>query len=90
MANDDERAAGESETLDVPAGRGEMRFVPDRWDAEFEVSVVGEERLAGGGVRAADDPVVTAERAADIGLGFVNPIFDLRRERGSQIREIWR
>src|SRR5256885_10728567 len=82
VADDDEGTAGQSKSFDIPAGRCEMRLVPDRRNREFEMRVVGEKRFARGGVRAAYDPVVAAECAANVRLRFVNPIFDLRSESG--------
>ena len=68
VADDDEGDAGERDSGDVKiAGGGgglEVGLVPDAGNAVGEVHVVGEERLAGGGVGAGDDPVVGASEAA--------------------------
>ena len=70
MADDDERSAGQGKTFHVPAGSSEMDFVPNRRNGEFKVGVVGEQGFAGGGVIAADDPVVAAEAVTNFALGF--------------------
>ncbi len=44
-------------------GDSEVGFIPDAGDVVGEVHVVGEERLAGGGVGAGDDPVAGAGEA---------------------------
>ena len=68
VADDDEGDAGERDSGDVKiAGGGgglEVGLVPDAGNAVGEVHVVREERLAGGGVGAGDDPVVGAGEAA--------------------------
>ena len=68
VADDDEGNAGEGDSGDVEiAGGGgglEVGLVPDAGDAVGEVRVLGEERLAGGGVGSGDDPVVGAGEAA--------------------------
>ncbi len=68
VADDDEGDAGEGDSGDVKlAGGGgglEVGLVPDAGDAVGEVHVVREERLAGGGVGAGDDPVIGAGEAA--------------------------
>ena len=75
VADDDEGSAGESDAGDVEGGAGggggfEVGLVPDAGDAVGEVHVVREERLAGGGVGAGDDPVVGAGDAGFAGLGL--------------------
>ena len=63
VADDDEGDAGKGDAgdVEVPVGGGfEVGLVPDAGDAVGEVHVVREERLAGGGVGAGDDPVVGA------------------------------
>ena len=71
VADDDEGSAGEGDSGDVEGSGGswgfEVGLVPDAGDAVGEVHVVGEERLAGGGVGAGDDPVVGAGDAAVAG-----------------------
>ena len=67
--SDDEGNAGEGDAGDVEVAGGgwggiEVGLVPDAGDAVGEVHIVGEERLAGGGVGAGDDPVVGAGEAA--------------------------
>ena len=79
VADDDEGNAGEGDSGDVEVAGGwdsppreqarrgpdlEVGLVPDAGDGVGEVHVVGEERLAGGGVGAGDDPVVGAGEAA--------------------------
>ena len=65
VADDDHGRAGQCKAFDVPAGCGEMNFVPDRGNSKFEMSVVGQQRLAGGGVRATYNPIVAAEALAN-------------------------
>ncbi len=68
VAGDDEGDAGKGDAGDVEvaggAGGFEVSLVPDAWDAVGEVHIVGEDRLAGGGVGARDDPVVGSGEAA--------------------------
>ena len=59
---DHARAAGEDDAGHVHLGRGEVHGRPDRGHAEGEMRVVGEQRPAGRGVRAGEDPVVAAAR----------------------------
>ena len=51
-------------------GRLEISLVPDAGNAVGQVHVIGEERLARGGVRAGDNPVVGAGGAFVAGRGF--------------------
>ena len=71
VADDDEGIAGEGDSggVEVRGGGLEIGLVPDAGDAVGEVHVVGEERLAGGGAGAGDDPVVGAGDAAFAGGG---------------------
>ena len=68
VADDDEGDAGERDSGDMKiAGRGgglEVGLVPDAGNAVGEMHVIGEERLAGGGVGTGDDPIVGAREAA--------------------------
>jgi hypothetical protein len=68
MAYDDEGHAGEGDAGDVEiAGGGwglEVGLVPDAGDGVGQMHIVGEERLAGGGVSSGDDPVVGAGETA--------------------------
>src|SRR5258705_852928 len=41
VTDDDQRCAGQSESLYVPAGSGDVDFVPDRRQAKLQVGVVG-------------------------------------------------
>ena len=56
-------------------------------DGELEVGVVGEKGLAGGSVIAGDDPVVAAERVANVALGFADRMDDCGSKSGSQVDE---
>src|SRR6202158_5379675 len=68
VANDHERGARQSEAFDVPARGGDVDFVPDGREHQLQVRIVGEQRLSGCGVRAADHAVVAAQAASNFVL----------------------
>src|SRR5260370_2606752 len=62
-----------------------MNFVPDRRNGELEMSVVGKQGLAGGGMGATDDPVVATEALANLVLGFLEKNLNRLREGSGQV-----
>ena len=63
VADDDEGDAREGDSGDVEASGFEVGFVPDAGEVVGEVHIVGDERLAVGGVGGGDDPVAGASEA---------------------------
>ena len=70
VADHDQRSAGHSESLDIPARTSEMHFVPDGGNRQLQVRIVSEKRSAGGRVISADDPIVAPEAVTDFLLRF--------------------
>src|SRR5882762_4578022 len=70
VADDDQRCAGQSESLYVPAGGGDVDFVPDGRKPKFQVGVVGQQRLTISSMCAVDHPVVAAQALANFLLNF--------------------
>ncbi len=66
VANDNHRRARQSEAFDVPARRSQVHLVPDGRDGKLEMSIVGKQRLPGGGMCAAHNPVVAPESLANL------------------------
>ena len=63
VTDDHERCSGKRKACNIPSRGGEMNLVPDRGNAQLEVCIVGEQRFSGGGVRAADNPIVASQGA---------------------------
>ena len=61
-ADGDRGRAGQRRADDVEVAGGHVREIPERRHVGAEVRIVGEQRLAAGGQRAVDHPVVRAER----------------------------
>src|SRR4029077_15134871 len=84
VADDDERRARQGESFDVPARRREVNFIPNRRDGEFEMRVVGQERLSGRGVSSADNPVVAAKAMKNLAAGIFDRVAQGWPERGGK------
>ena len=60
VPGDDQRNSRRGDAGNVEAARVQILFVPDVRDAVVKMHVVGEQRLAAGGARAADNPLIRA------------------------------
>ena len=77
----DRREPGDGDAVDVESTRNdELCLVPDRWQAQLEVRVAGEQRLAGRRATRCDRPVVAREGARLLPAG--------RFRRGARRHEV--
>ena len=58
LAEHEDRGAGQRGALDGSFGRDDAGQIPEDWRTEFEMRVVGEDRLAGQRPRSGDHPLV--------------------------------
>ncbi len=88
----DKREAGHGDARDVERPGAELGLVPKVGNAVAQVHVVGEQGLAGGGVRAADGPLIGAGAAAGAGAWIQREQGIARQDRrcGSDLRRVKR
>ncbi len=73
-SDDDHRRSRQRESFYIPLRRRQMNLIPDRWQGQFQMHVVGEERLAGGRVLPVHHPVVAPQGLTNLVLRFLEPI----------------
>ena len=80
VADNDHRRPRQREAFHVPTRGREVNFVPDGGDHELEMRVVGQQGLAGRGMRAAYHPVVAAEPLANLVARFFEELLNRLRQ----------